>query len=139
MSGYACARCPADHPQMLEARATAAAESLDARMPCGAVVVRGAVVVGRGANGSLFHETHGCQRRGWPSGKGYKLCNGCHTRNHAEATAVDDAGECHGCDLYLWGHYWCCDDCTGKMREAGIARVFLVQGCEELFSQPSTR
>jgi deoxycytidylate deaminase len=132
-------RVPEDDPWMREARRVAETTSLDARQPVGSVVVRDGRIVGRGANGSLYHELHGCERarRGSRSGEDYHLCEGCSPANHSEATALDDAGaSAAGADLYMWGHTWCCDACTEAMEAAAIDRVWLVQGCEEMFGPP---
>lgn len=115
--------------------------SLDKVMPGTALVVRGEVILGMGANGSSYHETHGCQRviLGCKSGEGYDLCEGCHPKNHSEPSAIRDAVE-HGNDtngahLYLWGHWWCCKPCWDAMEQAGIEQVFLLENSEVLFNK----
>jgi deoxycytidylate deaminase len=120
---------------MIEARRSAEVLSTDLGHPTGAVVVKDGTIIGRGANNSLFHKKIGCVRKGLrkilpvPSGKGYWLCYGCSPKFHAEQQALLDAKknghDAGGADLYLWGHWWCCESCWEKMIDAKIARVFL--------------
>jgi dephospho-CoA kinase len=136
---------------MLAARAAALVGSLDATMPVGCVVVVGdrgpdrsvdaGRIVGRGANGSALHASHGCERvrLGCASGEGYDLCAGCAPSNHAEAVALRDAaarGESTvGARIYLWGHYWVCRDCRAAIDAAGVAEVLLIEGAERFFDR----
>ncbi len=125
-------------------------ESTDMQHPTGAVVVKDGMVIGRGANQSAlrnkrlleFHRTKFCVRRFLkiPSGQKYWLCPGCAScEQHAESRACKDAikktekGNVVGADLYLYGHWWCCEQCWDNMIAAGIDRVFLVEGALELF------
>lgn len=152
---------PLAHPWMQSALQVARKQSLDKTMPGGAVIVAPAgmpVVIGGssvvmahdtdggqvscGANGSSCHETTGCERvrLGCKSGQGYELCEGCSPRNHSEAKAIANAhvqgvDDLRGYHLYLWGHWWCCKDCWAAMDEAGISRVFLMEGSERLFNK----
>jgi len=132
---------PETHANMRYAKEYAQANSLDKTMPGAAVVVLHDVIVGRGANGSAYHETNGCERvrLGCKSGQGYELCEGCSPKNHSEVSAIRDAHtfgvNTTGADLYLWGHWWCCEACWDGMIAAGIARVFLVEGSEVLFNK----
>src|SRR3989344_8661281 len=73
------------NPHMLTALRTARLNSLDKTMPTGSVVVDPAGrILGRGGNGSSYHETHLCKRvrLNIPTGQGYELCEGCHPKNH---------------------------------------------------------
>lgn len=130
---------PADNPYMVEAKEYARAHSLDKVMPGAAVLVKDGNVIGRGANGSDYHETHGCERvkQGCASGQGYELCEGCHPKNHSEPTAIADArsmgNDVADADIYLWGHWWCCEPCWKAMIEAGIRNVYLMEQSEILF------
>jgi hypothetical protein len=38
-------------------------------------------------------------------------------------------------DLYLWGHWWACKDCWGKMLEIPIHNVYLMEGSEVFFNE----
>ena len=132
---------PEGHPFLLEAKKAAETGSLDTRHPTGAVVVRGEKILGRGANGSAFHAQFGCARKllHIATGTHYWLCPGCSPKNHAEQSAIDNAiknGEsCEGADLYLYGHWWCCESCWGKMIRYGIRNVYLVEGAEAKFGR----
>ena len=109
----------ADHAFLQEARLYAEEHSSDHLHPTGAVIVRENEVLGRGANVSHYHEDHGCRRKelNIPTGEGYELCKGCSPKNHAEQAAIADAQTRHSqekiaeADLYLWGHWWCCESC----------------------------
>lgn len=131
----------ADNPFMHAAEEYARAHSLDKEHPTGAVLVKDGIIVGYGANGSTYHEEHGCERKrqGIPTGERYDLCEGCHPKNHSEPKAIADArsrGEdTHGADLYLYGHWWCCKPCWDAMIAAGIKTLYLLEGSEKLFNQ----
>lgn len=136
---------PADNPFMQEAKAYAREHSLDATMPNASVVVLDGKVIGRAANGSKYHEKHGCERirRNIPTGQGYELCEGCHPKNHSEPKAVASAQkhghDPRGADLYLWGHWWCCQPCWDTMLAAGIRQVYLLKDSEYLFNKEDPR
>jgi deoxycytidylate deaminase len=132
---------PADNQFIRCARFFARLQSLDRTMPGVAVVVRNYEILGIGANGSDYHSKHGCERvrRGCPTGQGYELCEGCHPKNHDEPRAIVNAGtlgnDPQGTDLYLWGHWWCCQWCWDAMIEAGINNVYLTEQSEVLFNK----
>lgn len=132
---------PADNEFIAFAKAFAKEHSLDKVMPNASVIVRGGEIIAAGANGSDYHETHECERvkQNMPSGQGYELCEGCHPKNHGEQTAINDAKEKgvdpKGADIYLWGHWWCCESCWDKMIAAGINNVYLLEGSETLFNK----
>lgn len=115
--------------------------ALDKTMPGAAVVVKDGVVIGRGANGSTYHADNVCERvvQGSKSGEGYDLCEGCHPKNHSEPSAIAQAKEndhdVSGADVYLWGHWWCCEPCWQTMIEHDIRDVYLVEGSEILFDK----
>lgn len=108
-------------------------DSLDKGMPNGTVLMRGDKVIGFGANGSTFHDLHGCERKrlGIPTGQGYELCEGCSPKNHSEPKSIQNAlsnypkEEVNGSTAYLYGHWWCCQDCCDAMEKAGIKTVTL--------------
>ena len=106
-----------------------------------AVVVKNHNVIGIGSIGNNPAHIKGCERvrLNMPTGKGYELCKGCHPENHSERQAVfkatGDGYVTDGADLYLWGHWWCCEDCWKSMNEAGIRDVYLVEGSERLFNK----
>ena len=135
---------PASNPYMTEAKAYALEHSLDRDFPTASVVVQDGVVIGQAANGSDYHTTKPCERklRGSPSGQEYELCEGCHPKNHSEVKAVAQARAnglaTEGADLYLWGHWWCCQPCWDAMLAGGIKNVYLLEGSEITFNQPRT-
>ena len=130
---------PLTNSFMSRAKEVARAQSLDKVMPGAAVIVKDGAIIGEGANGSDYHETHECERvkQGCGSGQGYELCEGCHPKNHSEPTAIADAlskgFSTEGADIYLWGHWWCCESCWNEMIKAGIKDVYLMEGSEILF------
>jgi len=135
---------PADNEYMQAAKAYAQEHSLDKTMPNASIIVKLGQIVGRGFNGSDYHETHGCERvrLGIPTGQGYELCEGCSPKNHGEPRAIANAHEhgvtdLNGADLYLWGHWWCCEPCWNSMLEAGIHDVYLLENSETLFNKES--
>ncbi len=135
---------PADNEYMLEARQVAQEQSLDKVMPTGTVLVKDGEVIGRGANGSTYHETDGCERvrQNIPTGQGYELCEGCDPKNHSEPQAIADAEsqgqDTEGAAAYLWGHWWCCEPCWTAMIRAGINKVVLMENSEVLFNKEAT-
>lgn len=130
-----------DDPFLIDAATAADDLSLDKNHPTGAVIVVDGVVVARAANGSTYHEEHECERvkRGIPTGQGYELCEGCHPKNHAEVSVVNDLRDKLSPDelqafldadttLYLHGHWWLCEYCSRTMEEVGITRAVLARG-----------
>lgn len=135
---------PANHELMIIAKEFARRESLDSYMPNCSVVVKGDEIIGIGANGSDYHEKNECERKrlGSPTGQDYDKCEGCHPKNHGESQAITDAlayleeGESlQGAEIYLWGHWWCCEPCWDVMVGQGITTVKLVEGSEVLFNR----
>lgn len=115
--------------------------SLDKVMPNSSVIVKDNKIIGIGANGSDYHEKHGCYRKehNLPTGEGYELCEGCSPKNHGEAQAIKDAlskgNNPNGADLYLWGHWWCCKPCWDAMINSGIKNIYLLDKSEILFNK----
>ncbi|SRR6266511_3305490 len=128
-------------PYMRAAKDTARKLSLDRTMPTGSVIVKDGHIVGRGANGSPYHEIHECERvrLGALTGQGYELCEGCHPKNHSEPRAAADAlkrmTSLEGAVIYLWGHWWCCESCWNTLLQNGISIVYLMEGSEKLFNK----
>lgn len=128
---------------MRAARDTASKDSLDKIMPTGSVIVLEGKIIGRGANGSDYHEKNGCERvrRNIPTGQNYELCAGCHPKNHSEPKAISQAlkkvspAELAKADLYLWGHWWLCQPCWNAIKSAGIEKVYLQSGSEKHFDK----
>lgn len=77
-----------------------------------------------------------------PSGKKYWACPGCAGKeSHAESRAAKlliKKGVPNGpIDLYLWGHWWCCDTCWKNMMKVQIRNVYLLENSENLFNPKS--
>jgi deoxycytidylate deaminase len=149
-AGHGIEYVPAENEYMAAAKEFAASFSSDHQMPTGAVIVKDGEIIGRGANQVALthpalvrlHKDYLCTRRllHIPSGQKYWLCPGCASPNqHAESRAVRDAlahtSDTHGADLYLWGHWWCCEVCWRAMITAGIRDVYLLEGSEVLFDK----
>lgn len=109
--------------------------------PTGAVIVRDGTIVGKSANKGTF--TFPCPRveNNSKSGEDYHFCKEvCEIEeySHAEYGAVLDAkrkgNQTSGSDIYLFGHWWCCEPCWNKMIEAGIKNVYLVENAHEIFT-----
>ena len=66
-----------------------------------------------------------CPRGNMKTGEGYDLCKiVCGQQDHAEVDACLKAGNgAMGADLYLIGHYYCCDNCKAVMKSHGIKNI----------------
>jgi tRNA(Arg) A34 adenosine deaminase TadA len=141
---------PLTNEFMKEAYEYSKAHSSDRNHPTGAVVVKEGVIIGKGANQvplkneflKKLHKEKICIRKIFKvkSGEKYWLCPGCAKyEDHGEQQAVRDAikntGSIEGADLYLWGHWWCCNPCWDAMIAAGIRDIYLLEGSEKLFDK----
>jgi deoxycytidylate deaminase len=75
-----------------------------------------------------------------PTGQGYELCkNICQQTGHSEPSAINNATkngyETNGADLYLYGHWWCCQQCWDSMIAGGIKNVFLLENAHIIFNR----
>ncbi|MEK7586046.1 MAG: hypothetical protein AAB477_02340 [Patescibacteria group bacterium] len=121
--------------------------SYDRAMPTGAVAVIEGDIIAKASNKPPLrnnflvnlHKKY-CIRRifGIPSGQKYWLCPGCAgSENHAESrvsTELKKKGNTKPFDLYLWGHWWCCEPCWNAMISAGVKDVYLLDRSEILFN-----
>lgn len=115
----------------------------DPLFPVGAVLVRGNRVVARAGNG--FNRgaggVHVCPRivLDCPSGTGYDLCHLHDAPGHAEpmliAAAKEQGIDVMGADVYLYGHWWCCEPCWSVMIEAGVRDVYLLENAHVEFDR----
>ncbi|MFH1246588.1 MAG: deaminase [Candidatus Liptonbacteria bacterium] len=140
---------PADNKFMESAREICKTRSTDRNHPTGSVIARDGAVIGRGANQAAIRHSWAvaahkkfCIRRmfGIKTGKSYWLCPGCASpKSHSEQRAIIDAkkhyGNIAGADLYLWGHWWCCESCWNAVIGAEICNVYLMDGSEHLFNK----
>ena len=139
-----------DNPFMKVAKEVCREHSTDRQHPTGAVLVRNDEILLKAANQSAIknptllnlHKKGLCVRQilKIPSGQKYWLCLGCgSSKNHAETLVVTEAArkniDTAGADLYLWGHWWCCEPCWNAMISAGIRGVYLLEGSERLFNR----
>jgi deoxycytidylate deaminase len=128
---------------LTEAKEFAKEFSLDQAMPTGSIIVLNEKVIGRGANGSRFHQDFGCERvrRQIPTGQGYELCEGCNPSNHSEVQAIKNAIQkteikvLRNAELYLWGHWWICKDCWMHIQSVGIKSIYLEENSEILYNK----
>lgn len=129
---------PANNKYMQAAKEFAREHSLDKVMPTGTVLVKDGQIIGRGSNGSDYHEKFGCERvrLGIPTGQGYELCEGCSPKNHSEPRAIASAKtDTKGAEAYLWGHWWACESCWNALLAAGINHLYLLEGSEVSFNK----
>ena len=124
--------------------------STDRYHPTGAVLVKDGEVIFRAANQAAIrneklaelHRQGYCVRKFFkiPTGRKYWLCPGCSpSRIHAETLVVKNAHRkgvvTSGADVYLWGHWWCCEPCWNAMIKAGVKDVYLLEGSEHFFNR----
>ncbi len=143
---------PENNKNMLAAKEFALKYSTDRQVSTGAVIVDedGKILVSAAnqtpIKNKFLLDTHKnwCIRRLFkiPSGQKYWMCPGCAShKNHGEYRAVIALQKKFSqqtyvnCDLYLYGHWWCCKPCWDKMIEVGIRNVYLMQGVEKLFTK----
>lgn len=74
-----------------------------------------------------------------PTGKHYWICPGCASKkSHAESRAIKQFLEKgvsgKQADLYLWGHWACCDVCGENIRKIPVKNIFFLKDCEKLFN-----
>jgi len=134
---------PADHPFMLEAAKAREERSGDPLFPVGIVLVHDGAVVARAGNG--FNkgpgEPHLCPRilAGCKTGEGYDLCHLHDAEGHAEPMLMKAAQEAGiatvGADVYMYGHWWCCEPCWKAMIDAGVRDVYVTDDAHERFSR----
>jgi len=131
---------PRDNKYMLAAKKMAEEFSTDKKNPTGVVVVDkdGKILVSNSNQSAiknkflLYTHKNWCIRKFFKisTGQHYWLCPGCaSSKYHAESLAVEKAKESginiSDCDLYLWGHWWCCKPCWDKIISAGIKNIYL--------------
>ena len=105
----------------------------------GAVLVKEGKIIGQGSNAG--RKAGVCPRvlRGSQTGQDYHFCKEyCAQEGHSEVMATKDAKnkghETEGADLYLYGHWWCCQPCWDTMIEAKIDNVYLAEKAYEKFN-----
>jgi deoxycytidylate deaminase len=73
-----------------------------------------------------------------PTGKYYWVCPGCaKKKDHAEGKASKKLLEQNipgrPIDLYMWGHWACCDVCCSSMEKIPVNNIYLLKDCGILF------
>ncbi len=131
---------PKDNRYILAAKKMAEEFSTDKKNPTGAVIINknGDILISASNQSVLKNKFLLNTHKNWcirklfkiSSGQKYWLCPGCaSSKYHAESLAVGKAKNMgvsiSGCDLYLWGHWWCCKPCWDKMISAGLKNVYL--------------
>src|SRR3989338_6141684 len=132
-----------DHPHMIAAECARRTCSGDSLWPIGIVLVRDGEVIARAGNGFNrgTSSKHICPRivLDCPSGTRYDLCSLHDAPGHAEPMLMQVVSEKGinptGCDVYLCGHWWCCEPCWNILIDAGVRDVYLVDYAQERFSR----
>lgn len=132
-----------DHPHMIAAEVARRECSGDSLWPIGIVLVRDGHVVARAGNGYNRGGTskHICPRvvLDVPSGTRYDLCSLHDAPGHAEPMLIEAAKkegiDPAGCDVFMYGHWWCCEPCWKVMIDAGVRDVYMVDDAHERFSR----
>lgn len=107
-----------------------AAESRCKKMQTGTCLVTGNGYV-LSANNDTGVYVSECPRMEMPTGVGYELCKDvCKQEGHTEIRVLrkaDDSGiDTRGSELFLWGHWYCCDPCIGAMERAGVKKYYVL-------------
>ena len=134
---------PADDEYMREAKRAREECSGDPLYPVGCVLVRDGRVLVRAGNGYNrgTRGIHICPRivLECPSGTGYELCDLHDSPGHAEpmliAVAKEQGIDTQDADVYLYGHWWCCEPCWNVMIEAGVRDVYLLENAHVEFDR----
>jgi deoxycytidylate deaminase len=103
------------------------------KLQTGASIWRQGQLLGWG-NNSVARPQEICPRQDMLTGTGYDLCKTvCQQHYHAERATIECALEAGhdlaGSSLFLYGHWWVCEDCWDHIIKARIARVFLASEC----------
>lgn len=113
------------------------------KQPTGAVLVKNNKILMTATNAGTTVNV--CPRvlKGSKTGTDYHFCKEvCHQEGHSELSAVSKAKakgiDTNSSDIYLWGHWWCCEPCWNAMISGGIANVYLEEKADEKFMFSST-
>lgn len=105
----------------------------------GAVAVKDGEIIATGNNAGTFVKI--CPRvyKNFDTGEGYRFCKEyCQQEGHAEVVLCNYAKKnkinLKGADLYLYGHWWMCQNCWDFIIKAGINKTYLMEGSEILFN-----
>ncbi|MCX6715267.1 MAG: hypothetical protein NTX72_05660 [Candidatus Uhrbacteria bacterium] len=134
---------PLNDPHMMAAEVARRECAGDSLWPIGIVLVRDGEILARAGNGFNRGSSskHICPRvvLECSSGTGYDLCKLHDSIGHAEPmlmqVAVDQGIDPMGCDVYMFGHWWCCEPCWKAMIDAGVKDVYVLDDAHERFSR----
>jgi len=127
-----------DNPWIQAAKKMADEHSGCSWWPTGAVIVKNNQIIGQGANSGNFQPVCPRVEQECKTGEGYHFCHDlCQQDGHSEITSVNDAlannNDPQGADLYLFGHWWCCEPCWNHMITHGIQNVYLLENAHLIF------
>ena len=127
-----------DNEFMQAAKIAAKAHGCRKHATGGAAVKDGKLIL-TGSNAGTYVSVCPRAYKGYPTGEGYHYCrNYCDQKGHSEVLICNQAKEqgidLNGADIYLYGHWWCCQNCWNHMIKAGIVNVYLAQGSEKSFN-----
>ncbi|MBL7058628.1 hypothetical protein ISS03_04790 [Patescibacteria group bacterium] len=105
----------------------------------GAVIVKNGVILAKGCNAGKKVDICPRVTANYKTGEGYHLCREvCQQEGHAEVSAIINARKneqnIKGANLYLYGHWWCCQNCWNHMIEAEINDVYLLNNSHLIFN-----
>lgn len=134
---------PLTDPHMIAAEVARRECAGDSLYPVGVVLVQDGQVLARAGNGFNRGSStkHICPRvvLECPSGTGYDLCTLHDSIGHAEPmlmqVALEQGINPAGCDVYMFGHWWCCEPCWNAMLDAGVRDVYVLDDAHERFSR----
>jgi hypothetical protein len=53
--------------------------------------------------------------------------------------AIKNGFDPKGSTLYLYGHWWCCQDCWQEMIDKGVKYIYLLDKSWEVFNQDNKK
>ena len=127
-----------ENPFMAAAKAAAGGHGCR-KHATGAVAVKDGQIIISASNAGIHVPVCPRQYKGYKTGEGYRYCQSyCEQISHPEVIICRIAKE-QGIDLsdaeiYLYGHWWVCNNCWKHLLEAGVRHVYLLEGSEKLFN-----
>ena len=125
---------------MKEAKKTTDTLSGCSWWPTGAVLVKNEKIIGAGANKGAWQPLCPRVENNCPTGEGYHYCKDiCQQDGHAEVSTVNNAlandEDPKDADIYLFGHWWCCEPCWDHMIKHGIQNIYLLENSHLIFNR----
>lgn len=134
---------PSWHDYFTEITSLVATRSTCMRRKVGAILVKNKRILATGYNGAPSGIPHcldvGCLREelGVPSGERHELCRGLHAEQNAILQAAHYGIPVEGTDLYCTNLP--CSICTKMIINAGIRRVYYMEGYADSLSRDMLR